>query len=129
VAGYAEHERGALEQVAALRSQAVSVRTPSRLGEVESDLQRALAGVMILQEAYPDLKANETFLRLQRDLVDIENHLQYSRRFYNGSVRDYHNGIQRIPDLLIARAFGFGPSEYFQASDEERQSVTVELSR
>jgi LemA protein len=96
---------------------------------VESDLQQALARVMILQEAYPNLKANETFLQLQRDLVDIEDHLQYARRFYNGSVRDYHNGIQRVPDLLVARVFGFGPSEFFQASDEERQSVPVVLSR
>jgi LemA protein len=129
VAGYAEHERGALEQVAALRTQAESLRSPSRLGEVESDLQQALARVMILQEAYPNLKANETFLQLQRNLVDIEDHLQYARRFYNGSVRDYHNGIQRVPDLLVARVFRFGPSEFFQASDEERQSVPVVLSR
>ena len=129
VTGYAAHERGAFERVTELRTQAVTLRSPSRLGEVESALQHALAGIIVLQEAYPNLKANETFLQLQRDLVEIEDHLQYARRFYNGSVRDYHNGIQRIPDLLVARMFGFGPAELFQASEEERQVVPVELSR
>jgi LemA protein len=131
VTGYAAHERGALERVTELRTQAVALRSPSpsRLGEVESALQQALARVMILQEAYPNLRANETFLQLQRDLVEIEDHLQYARRFYNGSVRDYHNGIQRIPDLAVARVFGFGPAELFQVSDEERQVVPVVLSR
>ena len=129
VAGYAAHERGALERVTELRTQAVALRSPSQLGEVESALQQALAGIIVLQEAYPNLKANETFLQLQRDLVEIEDHLQYARRFYNGAVRDYHNGIQRIPDLAVARVGGFGPAEFFQASDEERQAVPVELSR
>ena len=129
VRGYAGHERSTLEKVTELRTQAVSLRSPARLGEVESALERALAGVMVLQEAYPNLKANETFLQLQRDLVEVEDHLQYARRFYNGSVRDYHNSIQRVPDLAIARAFGFGPAELFQASEGDRPAVPVELSR
>jgi LemA protein len=115
--------------VSELRTQAVALESPARIGEVESDLQKALAKVLVLQEAYPDLKANETFLRLQRDLVEVEDHLQYARRFYNGSVRDYHNAIQRIPDLLVARIGGFGPTEFFQATDEERRAVPVALSR
>jgi LemA protein len=129
VAGYAAHERGTLEQVTELRTRAVALQSPSRLGEVESALQQALARIMVLQEAYPDLKANETFLRLQRDLVEVEDHLQYARRFYNGSVRDYHNGIQRFPDLAVAGLFGFRPAEFFQATQEERQVAPVELSR
>jgi LemA protein len=129
VKGYTSHERGTLEKVTELRMQAVSLQSPLRLGEVESELEKALAGVMVLQEAYPNLKANETFLQLQRDLVEVEDHLQYARRFYNGSVRDYHNAIQRVPDVAIARAFGFGPAEFFQASEEERPVVPVELSR
>jgi LemA protein len=129
VAGYAGHERGALERVTELRAQAVALASPSRLGEVESALQGALAQILILQEGYPNLKANETFLRLQRDLVEVEDHLQYARRFYNGSVRDYHNGIQRVPDLAVARLFGFGPTEFFQASDEERQAAPVSFPR
>ena len=129
VRGYVGHERGTLEKVTELRTQAVAVTSPTRLGEVESELERALSSVMVLQEAYPTLKANENFLQLQRDLVEVEDHLQYARRFYNGAVRDYHNGIQRVPDLVIAHAFGFGPAELFQASEEERAAVPVELSR
>ena len=129
VKGYAGHERSTLERVTALRTQAVALKSPSQLGEIESALEQALARVMVLQEAYPDLKANDNFLQLQRDLVEVEDHLQYARRFYNGAVRDYHNGIQRVPDLAIARAFGFGPVEFFQASDEDRPAVPVDLSR
>ena len=129
VAGYAQHERRALEQVTELRARASTLASRARLGEVESALREALTGVLVLQEAYPDLKANETFLQLQKDLVEVEDHLQYARRFYNGSVRDYHNAIQRVPDVAVARAFGFAPAEFFQASDEERQAVPVELSR
>jgi LemA protein len=129
VKGYASHERSTLERVTELRSQAVGLRSPARLGEVESALGRALAGVMVWQEAYPNLKANETFLQLQRDLVEIEDHLQYARRFYNGAVRDYHNAIQRVPGLLIARTCRFGPSEFFQAGEEDRPPVPVELPR
>jgi LemA protein len=129
VKGYAGHERNTLEKVTELRTQAVSLKSPTRLGEVESALEKALAGVMVLQEAYPNLKANETFLQLQRDLVEVEDHLQYARRFYNGSVRDYHNGIQRVPDQIGARAFGFGQAEFFQAGEGDRPAVSVELSR
>jgi LemA protein len=129
VKGYAGHERNTLERVTELRTQAVALKSPSQLGEVESALEQALARVMVLQEAYPNLRANENFLQLQRDLVEVEDHLQYARRFYNGAVRDYHNGIQRVPDLAIARAFAFGPAEFFQASHEDRPAVPVELSR
>jgi LemA protein len=129
VKGYAAHERSTLEKVTELRAQAAALKSPSRLGEVESALEQELARIMVLQEAYPNLKANETFLQLQRDLVEVEDHLQYARRFYNGSVRDYHNSIQRVPDLLIARVCGFGAAEFFQAGTEDRPAVPVELSR
>ena len=129
VQGYAAHERRTLEQVTELRTQAVGLQSRARLGEVETALQQAVGRILVLQEAYPNLKANETFLQLQKDLVEIEDNLQYARRFYNGAVRDYHNGIQRIPDLVVARAGGFGPAELFQASDEDRQPVAVTLTR
>ena len=82
----------------------------------------------MLKEAYPELKASENFLRLQKDLVDVEDHLQYARRFYNGAVRDYRIATQRVPDVAIARAFGFDTAEFYQAEDEARQPVSVELS-
>jgi LemA protein len=127
VKGYAGHEQAVLQAVTELRSQAVQLRSPARLGEVESALEQALTRLLALQEAYPDLKASDNFLQLQRDLVEVEEHLQYARRFYNGAVRDYNDTVQRIPDVLIANAFGFSTAEFYQARDEERPAVAAQL--
>jgi LemA protein len=129
VRGYAGHERSVLEAVTELRAQALSVTTPARLGEVESSLERALSRLVALREAYPELKASDQFLQLQRELVEVEEHLQYARRFYNGAVRDYHTAIQQVPDLLIARTFAFSEREYFQAEAPERVAAAVDLAR
>jgi len=128
VKGYASHERNTLDRVTALRAEAVTLTSPAQLGAVESQLEQALGRVLVLGEAYPDLKASGNFLQLQRDLVAIEDHLQYARRFYNGAVRDYHNAIQRVPDLIVARAGGFASAEFFQAADDERPAVRVTVS-
>jgi LemA protein len=98
------------------------VQSPARLGEVETALEQALSRV-----PYPDLKASESFIQLQRDLVKVEETLQYARRFYNGAVRDYNVGVQRVPDVVLARACGFSSAEFYQARDEERPSVQVQL--
>jgi LemA protein len=128
VKGYVGHERGVLAAVTELRAQAVAQRSPAQLGQVETSLEQALGRLFALKEAYPDLKASDSFLQLQRDLVAIEEHLQYARRFYNGAVRDYNTTIQRVPDILIARPLGFHDAEYYQARDEERPSVGVGLA-
>ena len=128
VKGYASHERKTLESVTALRSRAMKLSSPAQLAPVESELERAVDRVLVLGEAYPDLKASTNFLQLQRDLVQIEDHLQYARRFYNGTVRDYHNAIQRLPDLVIARAGRFAEVEFYQAAEEERAPARVALS-
>lgn len=127
VKGYAGHEQAVLQAVTELRSQAVQLRSPARLGEVESALEQALTRLLALQEAYPDLKASDNFLQLQRDLVEVEEHLQYARRFYNGAVRDYNDTVQRIPDVVVANAFGFAAAEFYQARDEERPAVLVQV--
>lgn len=129
VQAYADHERALLETVAALRAQAVAAAKPSELGRIESALEHALGRLFALQEAYPDLKANQNFAQLQQQLVDVEEQLQYARRFYNGAVRDYNDAVQRVPDLLIARVFGFAPAEFFQAGEQQRAAVKVELPR
>lgn len=127
VEGYAGHERGVLTAVTELRAQAVALTSPARLGEVESALEQSLVQLFALKEAYPDLKANQNFLQLQRDLVQVEDNLQYARRFYNGAVREYNTATQRFPDMLIAHAAGFGESEFFTADEEDRAPVRVEL--
>jgi LemA protein len=128
VQGYVGHERGTLTAVTELRSMAMSQQSPAKLGELETALEQALHRLFVLRESYPDLKANDSFTRLQRDLVSIEDHLQYARRFYNGSVRDYNTAIQRAPDMLIAAAFGFQDAEFYQARDEQRSPIDVEVS-
>jgi len=129
VKGYAEHESAVLEAVTSLRAQATAERAPGPLGAVEGELEHALGRLVALKEAYPDLKANQNFAQLQRDLVEVEEQLQYARRFYNGAVRDYNDAVQRVPDLLVARSCGFGAAEFFQADDAQRAAVKVELPR
>lgn len=129
VQGYAGHEAASLQAVTELRAQALQLRRPGALGQVEAALEQALGRLLALQEAYPDLKANQNFAQLQRDLVDVEEQLQYARRFYNGAVRDYTDATQRVPDVLVARTTGFGPLEFFQAEADSRAAVRVELPR
>ncbi len=129
VKGYAGHERGVLTAVTELRAQAMSLTSPARLGQVENSLEQALTQLFALKEAYPELKANENFLQLQRDLVQVEDNLQYARRFYNGAVRDYNTSIERFPDMLIANSAGFTANEFFSADESDRAAVPVELSK
>ena len=128
VQGYAGHESALLQAVTELRAQALMLHSPARLGEVESALEQALGRRLVLKEAYPDLKASDNFLQLQRELVEVEEQLQYARRFYNGSVRDSNDARQRFPDLIVARTFGFADAEFFQAGLESRGAPQVEMS-
>lgn len=127
VQGYAAHEKALLAAVTELRARALAEKSPARLGEVEAALAREVGRVLALQEAYPDLKASDNFLALQRDLVAVEDHLQYARRFYNGAVRDYNDAVLRVPDLIVARAFAFTTGEFYQAENEARAAVAVRL--
>ena len=129
VKAYAGHEQAVLAAVTELRGQAMAAQAPGKLGELESALQQGIGRLIALKEAYPDLKANENFAQLQRDLVQVEEQLQYARRFYNGAVRDFNDTVQRVPDLLVARGFGFANAEFFQANESDRAVVKVELSR
>lgn len=128
VKAYASHEKTVLTSVTELRTQALAASAPARLGQIETELQQGIIRLLALREAYPDLKANENFLQLQRDLVEVEEQLQYARRFYNGAVRDMNDGVQKIPDLFVARAFRFGNAEFFQAEDAGRATPRVEMS-
>ncbi|MEN1927675.1 LemA family protein [Luteimonas sp. MJ250] len=129
VQGYAVHEGAVLEAVTALRTRALGLQDPGELGHVEAELEQALGRLLLLKEAYPDLKASENFARLQTDLVEVEEHLQYARRYYNGAVRDLNDTVQRVPDVLVARGFGFREAAFFQAGADSRAAPVVELSR
>jgi LemA protein len=120
VKGYADHERATLTVLTELRSRAVAAASLADKAEAESELAKQIDRILALQERYPDLKASDNFLALQRDLVEIEDHLQYARRFYNGAVRDFNTKIETFPSLLVARAMAFRPAEFFRSgSDQE----------
>ncbi len=125
VKAYAAHEQATLTAATALREKALAQSGPRRICEVETALEHALVQVFALQEAYPALKASENFLSLQQSLVEIEDHLQYARRFYNGAVRDLNDAIQRVPDLVVARLCGFREAEFYQAADDARNGMRI----
>ena len=129
VKAYAGHEKSTFERVADLRSQALdAAKSPARLADIEASLEHEVGRLLVIKEAYPELKASENFLKLQRDLVDVEDHLQYARRFYNGAVRELNDGVQRFPDLLIANAFGFEPAEFFEAPAGAEAAPKLEMT-
>jgi len=128
VKGYSGYERSVLTSVTELRTQAMQQQSPAQLGPTEAALAAGVNQLLALKEAYPDLKSNQNFLQLQRDLVEVEDNLQYARRFYNGAVRDYNTSVQRFPGMLIAGAGGFKPDEFFSADDDDRGVVRVELN-
>lgn len=127
VSAYAGHERAVLEAVTELRARALAQPARPQLAQVEDELEQALGRLFALNEAYPDLKANQNFAQLQRDLVEVEEQLQYARRFFNGAVRDHNDAVQRFPDLVVARAFGFRDEDFFEADPANRVPVKVEL--
>ena len=124
----AGHEQAVLERVTDLRAQALATTSPARLARLEQAIESDVARLLVIKEAYPELKASENFLALQRDLVDVEDHLQYARRFYNGAVRALNDGVQKFPDLLVARALGFSEAEYFKAGDDAAAAPKLELA-
>lgn len=128
VQGYVSHEAATLTAVTELRGQAMALKRPGEVGVVEAQLGQALGRLVALREAYPELKANQNFAQLQRELVDTEEQLQYARRFYNGAVRDYTDGRQRFPDLLVAGAAGFDGIDFFQAEADSRAAIKVEMT-
>ena len=115
-----------LEAVVRARSEAMNNNgTAAEQGESENILSGALKSLFALSEAYPDLKANENFLELQNDLVETENYLQFARRYYNGSVRDYNTMTESVPSNIVAGLFGFQQRDFFQKSSDEAANVPL----
>jgi LemA protein len=123
VKAYAGYERATLEAVTELRARSEAAHHLADKARIEDEMVAGINRLVALAEDYPDLKADENFLQLQRELAGIEDHLQYARRFYNGSVRIYNTRLESVPDLIVARAFGFRPREFFAADDEEIRAV------
>lgn len=122
---YADYERATIEAVSALRAEAMNTDSVARIGEAEEGLRDGVARLVALAEQYPDLKANENFLKLQQELVETEDYLQFARRYYNGAVRVLNTRIETVPDLVIAKLFAFEPREYFQKASDDVAAVPL----
>jgi LemA protein len=127
---YAKYERATIEAVTSLRTEAMRTTDVEALGRTEEELSGGVRRLLALAEQYPDLRANENFLKLQRELVETEDYLQFARRYYNGSVREYNTRIETVPSNFVAGWFGFTARSFFQKSSDEAAAVPlVELGR
>ncbi len=129
VKGYAKHEQETLEKVVKARNKAME-QNPENVKEkaqAENALSGTLKSLFALAENYPDLKANQNFLKLQDELTDTENKIQAARRFYNNNVRDFNIKTQTIPNNLVAGILGFNQFDYFEADEGERENIEVKF--
>ena len=128
VKGYAKHEREVFEKVTEARTRAMGAKSIKDQGQAENMLAGALKSLFAVAENYPDLKANQNFLELQKELTDTEDKIQASRRFYNGNVRDFNTKIQTFPNNFAAGMFGFKARDFFEIEEEAaREPVAVKF--
>lgn len=117
VKGYAAHEKSVFEAVTQARAETISAQSPAEATLAEGHMQQALKSIFAVAEAYPQLQASQNFLQLQSELVDTENKIQASRRFFNGGVREYNTKLQLFPNNLFARMFGFEARDFFEVDN------------
>ena len=117
VKGYAAHEKQVFENVTKARSETVNASTPAEAGAAENHFQSALKSLFAVAEAYPQLQANQNYLQLQGELVDTEDKIQASRRFYNGGVRELNTKIKVFPNTLFVPGLGFTEREFFEVDE------------
>ena len=128
VKGYSKHERNLLEEITRKRSEAAKVETIGEKAPAESDLSGMLKNLFIVAENYPDLKASRNFLDLQNQLVEIEDQLQYARRYYNGAIRNYNIRVESFPSNIIAGIFDFKQDNFFEITlATERATPEVKI--
>ena len=125
VDAYSKYERATIEAVTELRAEAMRIVDVEARGRAEEDLGAGVSRLLALSESYPDLKANENFMKLQAELVETENYLQFARRYYNGSVRDYNTMTQVVPSNIVAGMFAFREREFFQNTSDEAANVPL----
>jgi LemA protein len=128
VKGYAAHEKEVFENVSAARAGLINAQGPAQAAQADNVLTQALGRLFAVAEAYPDLKANQNFLELQRELTDTEDKIAYARQFYNTNVSSYNQKIQVFPNVILAGMFHFEPSEFYEAEEAAREDVKVSFS-
>lgn len=131
VKGYASHEEGVLTKVTEMRNIAMGAQTPAEHSQADTMLTGALKSLFAVSENYPDLKANENFIRLQDELSDTENKIQAARRFFNVNVRDFNIAAETVPSNIIANMFRFKKREFFDLGEapEERKNIKVSFNK
>ena len=127
VKGYASHEKETLENAIKARNTYVTANSPQDQLAASGELNQALSRLMMLGEAYPDLKANTNFMELQKELTATEDKITYARQFYNDSVNKYTNQTAVFPSVLIAKIFGFGTFDYFEVQETDKEVPKVKF--
>ncbi|AWG20267.1 hypothetical protein FFWV33_01350 [Flavobacterium faecale] len=117
IKGYATHEKETLSAIVKLRNEALTAGNAEQKNQLESSLSQAVTKIFALAEQYPDLKANTNFQSLQADLATLETDIERSKRYYNGTVRDYNTAVESFPGILIAGAFGFAKKSFLELTD------------
>lgn len=128
VKGYAKHEKTVFSDVTKARSAMMGAKSLASKAQASDMLTAALGKLIAIAEAYPQLKANENFVQLQKELSDTEDKVAYSRQYYNNLIRDYNEKIRTFPNTLFNESLGFKEKDYFQALEGERKSVKVNFS-
>ena len=126
VKGYAKHESETLEKVIALRNGAYNNMSVEKM-EVNKQLSSGISKLIAVAESYPDLKANQNFTDLSKELSKIEEDIANSRKYYNGTVRNFNNKVMMFPGNIVANMFGFKKANMFEAAEEEKKNVKVEF--
>ncbi len=127
VKGYANHEASTFEKVTEARTMAMQAGSIKEHEQAENMLSGALKSLFAVSESYPDLKANQNFLDLQRELSDTENKIQAARRFYNTNVRDLNTAVESVPSNIIAQAFSFKKRDFFELEEGAVEKEVVEV--
>lgn len=125
VQGYAAHEKELFESITRLRAQGIEANSVKDLEAAEVSLSKALGKLFVVVENYPELKANQNFLELQKELAAVEHDLQRARRYYNGSVRNYNILIEQFPSMLVAKLFSHTTRDFFDIKNETERAVPV----
>lgn len=127
VKGYAKHENNTLKEVIEARNTYVAASTPEEEMKASGEVTKALNKLFALSESYPDLKANENFMALQKDLKDTEDKISYARQFYNDTVLTYNNKVEMVPSNIVAGIFKFKKATFFEASEEDKKTPEVKF--
>lgn len=127
VKGYATHERELFEQVTQARTRAIEADSVGDQAQAETEITRSLGRLLAVAEAYPQLRANENFLALQEELTSTESKIAFARQFYNDQVMRLNTLIEQFPSLIVARMGRFRQREFFEAEEDSRGAVAVDL--